>query len=329
MGQNGNGHGDVDDESLSLYGVSSHISMQSFHPMHTLLISTEVEARRLKPGSKAASANSNTKKTSADAEARRQTMIAAAEARDKAHKSKTKTIKHVTKTTLDREKQKQEEAAKQQQQQSQEPLSDASRQAAAAAKQDEAALANQLGYNPYETSKSTAGQARNATTTVQHGNINAVSAGDHLPSVAPPKEAAQEESDNEAMMALPNEAEEALVTVLSSNNTSAISILRKLIVNATTKGQQQQQQQESLAADGAQDDNNDDPSAKFRKVRLSNPKIKAAVVDVPGALDWMMVVGFQLVEDEATQESCLVFPPPPYDEPEWLQSALKRMEQAL
>ena len=303
---------------LSLYGVSSHISI--FSPVHAVVISAEVEARRLKPGTAAVSANSNTKKTSADAEARRQTMIAAAEARDKAHKSKTKTIKHVTKTTLDREKQKQEEAAKQQQQQSQEPLSDASRQAAAAAKQDEAALANQLGYNPYETSKSTAGQARNATTTVQHGNINAASAGDHLPSVSPPKEAAQQESDNDAMAALPNDAEEALVTVLSSNNTSAISILRKLIINATTKGQQQ----ESLAA---QDDN--DPSAKFRKVRLSNPKIKAAVVDVPGALDWMMVVGFQLVEDEATQESCLVFPPPPYEEPEWLQSALKRMEQAL
>jgi hypothetical protein len=97
---------------------------------------------------------------------------------------------------MDREKHKQQQKEASEQQQTQEPLSDASRQAAAAAKQDEAALAAQLGYNPYETSKSTAGQARNATTTVQHGCINAPSAGDQhslkdgksIPAVAPPNQ---------------------------------------------------------------------------------------------------------------------------------------------
>jgi hypothetical protein len=158
----------------------------------------QLEARRLKPGSAAGTTASattgNANFKSADAEARRQAMIAAAEARDKAHKSKTKPTKHVTKSTMDREKQQQKEASEQQQ--TQEPLSDASRQAAAAVKQDEAALAAQLGYNPYETSKSTAGQARNATTTVQHGCINAPSAGDQhslkdgksIPAVAPPNQ---------------------------------------------------------------------------------------------------------------------------------------------
>jgi PUB domain len=267
-----------------------------------------------KPAASAASSAGNAGGgfKSADAEARRQAVIAAAEAREKAHKIKTKTIKHVTKSTL--EKQKQIDNSSDHSQSKQEPLSDASRKAAEAAKQDEAALAAQLGYNPYQTAKSSAGQARNATTTVQHGNINAASAGDHLPSsaagsaplpvVAPPSEPTTAVADD-----IPNEIEEALATVLSSNNTSAISILSKLIVNATTKGQ------------GA----DEETAAKFRKVRLENPKIKAAVVDVSGSLDLMMLVGFQLLDDEGG-ESCLVFPPH-YDEPEWLATVLKRMEQ--
>ena len=58
-----------------------------------------------------------------------------------------------------------------------------------AAKQGEAQLASQLGYNPYETARANAGQARSANTIAQHGNISADQAGDHLPTVAPPRDA--------------------------------------------------------------------------------------------------------------------------------------------
>ncbi|KAG7372586.1 PUB domain containing protein [Nitzschia inconspicua] len=305
-----------------MYDMFLQLAQSGQRPLH-------LEARRMtattmaSANSKPAAAAASSGFQSADAELRRQAMIAAAEAREKAHRSKTKTIKHVTKSTLEKQKQLENNNNKDASVHSQkhEPLSDAARIAAQAAKQDEAALAAQLGYNPYQTAKATAGQARNATTTVQHGTINAGAAGNHLPTsssssssagtaalpiVAPPSEPTTAAEDD----VIPNDVEEALATVLSSNNSSAISILTKLIVNATTKGQD--------AAD-------EDAAAKFRKVRLSNPKIKAAVVDVTGALDLMMSVGFQLLDDDGG-ESCLVFPPH-YQEPTWLATVLKRMEQ--
>ena len=63
---------------------------------------------------------------------------------------------------------------------------------------------------------------------------------------------------------------------------------------------------------------------KFRKVRLGNAKIKAAVVDVEGALDLMMSVGFQLAEDGG--ESVLMFPSGFAGEV-WLPKALNMIEK--
>ena len=70
---------------------------------------------------------------SADAESRRKAVIAAAEAREKKHKAKSKPIKQVTKTTLARQKE-QEESLLSKETLSEEPLSDESKKAAQAAK---------------------------------------------------------------------------------------------------------------------------------------------------------------------------------------------------
>jgi len=250
---------------------------------------------------------------SADAEARRRAMVAAAEARDKAHKAKSKPLKHVTKTTLKLQQQNQEQNGPSGSEASDVPLSEASRIAAARAKDDEAQLTAQLGYNPFEAAKSTAGQARNATTTVQHGNISSSSAaGDHLPTVAPPQDPTSAAVDDDEVV-LPSEFEEALTILASTPGQAAaknsLTIMGKLIVNATTKGQQP-------GEDGA----------KFRKVRLANAKIKAAIVDVSGAIDVMLAVGFSLEETEEG-ESCLLFPSD-YAGPEWLPAALKKLEAA-
>ena len=38
--------------------------------------------------------------------------------------------------------------------------------------------------------------------------------------------------------------------------------------------------------------------AKYRKVRLSNPKVAEGLVHVPGVRQWMGAVGWELAEDE-------------------------------
>ena len=249
---------------------------------------------------------------SADAEARRKAMVAAAEARDKAHKAKSKPLKHVTKTTLKMQQQNQEQNGPSGSEASDVPLSEASRIAAARAKDDEAQLTAQLGYNPFEAAKSTAGQARNATTTVQHGSISSSSARDHLPTVASPQDPTSPADDDEEVD-VASEFEEALTILASTPDQAAaknsLTIIRKLIVNATTKGQQEGEE-----------------GAKFRKVRLANAKIKAAIVDVSGAIDVMLAIGFSLEETE-DGESCLLFPSD-YGGPEWLPAALKKLEAA-
>lgn len=270
---------------------------------------TELEIRRLTTKQQAVKKNK-----SAEADHRRRAVIAAAEAREKAHKVKSKPIKQVTKTTLAREKR---ELQLQQQQQQQlsipaAPQSEAARQAAAAAKQGEAQLAQQLGYNPYEPSRATAGQARTATTATQHGSLSADQAGDHLPSVAAPSNPTEAVAPLEEF---PPSMAEAYATLLSatSEDTSTRSgtckILAKLITNATTKGQQE----------GTPD------SAKFRKIRLANPKIQSSIVQVSGALETLMAVGFLLQEQEG--ESVLIYPES-NSIPSWIPSAIQQLEQA-
>ncbi|OEU06631.1 hypothetical protein FRACYDRAFT_278408 [Fragilariopsis cylindrus CCMP1102] len=293
----------------------------------------------------AASANANTNTAavtssgSADAEARRKAMIAAVDAREKAHKQKTKpTKKYVTKTTLLRQQELQ--LGNNNFITSDEPQSEESRQAAIAAKRDEINHANELGYNPYAAAKSTAGQARNATVTTQHGEISSStgeissstgggngggggSGGSSIPVVAPPSNPTTATTPATATATdvdypLPEEFEEALVTIVSSSSqdTTAgrLKIARTLITNATNK---LKGQQEDI-----------DAGAKFRKVRLENPKIKAAIVDIPGTIQLLLSVGFQLMECEENQESVLLFPScQTYTEPEWLSTALRKMEQ--
>ncbi|CAJ1968187.1 unnamed protein product [Cylindrotheca closterium] len=276
----------------------------------------ELEVRRISTSleKKQAAARSSGAGKSADAEARRKAVIAAAEAREKAHKIKSKPMKQVTKSTLAKQQQilEQQQLEQQLNPSSQEPKSEASRLAAEAAKQNEAQVAAQLGYNPYEISRSTAGQARNATTAVQHGTMNAGTAGDHLPSVAPPRDATTAAADDDNDEELPLEFQQAKATMVSATAdqavlSSSLNIMKKLLINATTKGQKP-----------------GEDSAKFRKVRLANPKIKAALVDVEGAVELMMVCGFTLQEQEG--ESVLLYPADTSG-PDWLSAALKQLDQ--
>jgi len=283
------------------YDMFLQIAKSKDRPIH-------IEARRFDQKTAALSAGGT-----ADGEERRRAMIAAAEAREKKNKSKNKTIKHVTKTTLLKQQQQQQQQAEAA---SAEPMTEASRRAAEAAKRGEAHLAAELGYNPYEAIKKTAGQARAATTTVQHGAISAPGGGGaSLPNVAPPSNPTTEATDDDQDdPQFPyHEFEEALATIVSSDNPGAakagLKISKKLISNATTKGQQP-----------------GDDASKFRRVRLANPKIKAAIVDVPGNLPLMLSVGFELHPDDANPDESLLVFPPAFKGPSWLSRGLRAME---
>jgi len=279
----------------------------------------QLEARRFDAKTSAASGGS------ADAESRKQAMIAAAEAREKKHKSQTKTVKHVTKSTLLRQQQQQQ---KQQNRAGAEPQTEASRRAAEAAKRGEQDLARELGYNPYEAIKKTAGQARVATATTQHGAITAPSGGNAssspIPAVAAPRDPAMASDGGGATIddaLYRNDPAyldflEGLALVSSATDASAsrsgLKIARTLLVNATTKGQQD-------PAENAE---------KFRRVRLANPKIHAAIVELEGNLSLVMAAGFELHPDESDpDESLLVFPRGSKG-PQWLPVGLKRLEEA-
>jgi hypothetical protein len=258
-----------------------------------------------------------TKNKSAEADLRRQAVIAAAEARDKAHKAKQRPMKIVTKTTLERDRLRKLELASSSEKNDGAPKSEDAKKAAEAAKQDEARLAAQLGYNPYETARSTAGQARNAVSTVEHGAIasggGVAAAGDPLPSVAPPAEATAADMDVDDIE-LPPQIEDAFTTLVTANINmseetvkSTCTIIKKLVVNATIKGQKP-----------------GEDAAKFRKVRLGNPKIQAAIVEVQGAVEFLMATGFSL--EEQNGESHLVYPAD-CPGPDWLPAALKHLER--
>jgi hypothetical protein len=263
---------------------------------------------------------------SAEAYARKQAMIAAAEKREKAAKSRLKPLPKASqkslptlRSTADRHR---DEAARLAQLEAASSSAESQR-AAALAKEQEAQVAAQLGYNPYETSKATAGQARNATVAVTHGGIQGDGGGSTatsasslpaIPVTAPPPPAAAAADESSSRLPVSEEFLQAFETCVTSNEPAAVqasfTILAKLMVNATTKGQLPD---EAVAQ-------------KFRKVRLSNVKIKAAIVDVEGALDVMMSVGFQLTEDDESGESMLVYPAGFGGEP-WLPKALGMIQQ--
>ncbi|GAX18331.1 hypothetical protein FisN_23Hh225 [Fistulifera solaris] len=240
---------------------------------------------------KTKNAPKDSEQMSADSYARKQAMIAAAEAREKAHKKMMKPIR--------KSDSKVSEASSTISNDTQQPLSEEAKQAIAAAKSQEEKLAAELGYNPYETNKMNAGQARNATVALNHGSMHAKES--HEPSQTPPLPAHR-----------PSEQfQQAFESVVTGNDhanvVKSFLILKKLIVNATTKGQ--------LDAED---------SSKFRRIRLDNTKINEAVVQTEGALDLLLSVDFQLAEDDGT--SLLVYPPGNTG-PVWLVQALEQLEQ--
>lgn len=265
------------------------------------------EARRVVVSSTTTVASKN-----ADEMARRQAVIAAAEQREKEHKKKQKPIKLETKSTKLRSTAEQariEEERKQRiEYDKNKPLSEATKQAQELAKQSEQKTAQEFGYNPYESKSMNAGQARNAVSTSTHGSIQQQ---DSITddSVAPKRVKAPADPAI-PLLPVPDSVQlcfEAIVTSSLDSKTivSSLSVMKTLIGNATTKGQ--------AAENGS----------KFRKVRLSNAKIQAALTNVPGAVDLMLESGFSLTTEE--EESILLYPVK--DTPEWIPTLLHRMQQ--
>lgn len=223
---------------------------------------------------------------SADAYARKQAVIAAAEARDAKHKA--------TQRPIPRTERRMEPKQEQLYVHDRTNVSEETRRAVAAAKNSERENALKLGYNPYETKAMTSGQARTATVAAACGDINAGVANVERESPSPRR--VNKPSDPASRT--PPEFEHAFSILITSNADHAAvlnstSIMRKLINNAITKGQL----------------GDEEASSKFRRVRLTNPKIKEAITDVQGALELMLCVGFVLSENDEDGETYLIYPP--------------------
>jgi hypothetical protein len=246
------------------------------------------------------SSSSSTPSMSANAEVRRKAVMAAAEARERAHQQKMKPIEKGTKkastaaataTTTTRAVEINH-------------TPDETKRAIEAAKAGEAGTIAQLGYNPYEVIKGTGNQAQMAI-------IATTSTTNPLATTTTDTASTQLTHHNTVMSTPLNESFDHafLLLITSTNHTekeivSSLTILRKLILNATTKGLQEED------------------SDKYRRVRLSNPKIQSAIVAMQGGLDLMFSCGFELVEDNT--ETYLVYP---IDKeiPDWIPMALQRM----
>jgi len=277
------------------------------------------EVRRIDTVHANSSTAGTSKPSTADAYARKKAVMAAAEARDRANKAKSKPISRKGGDSRP-EKQREGVPASCEQGDIDAPMSEEAKRAVAAAKAGEAAYAAELGYNPYETNKMTAGQAKTATVAVAHGGVDAgklVEDGG-VPSQLPPPGATQappnptRSVEDESFKPINPQFDDAFVTITCGNTdneaaTKSIATMRKLIVNATTKGQ----------------NDADESSSKFRRVRLTNPKIKCVITDVHGALELMLSVGFVLSEEDG--ETFLVYPLVD-SVADWLPLALERME---
>jgi len=247
---------------------------------------------------------------SAEAYSRKQAMVAAAEAREKVAKKRERGMTKKKATTKE-----QQTVVDLNSEISNLPQSEEARRAISDAKKSENNWASQLGYNPYETNKSSSGQARNATMTAQHGSVNSGAEAQFIPSIASPRDIVAENTETrptKSKVPISWEFKQAYEETITGNAQEAVvnsfGIMRKLLVNATTKGQ----------------NGNNADSAKFRKVRLTNAKIRQAISEVHGALDIMLSCGFQLVEEG--QETYLMFPADFKGAP-WLANALNMMQQ--
>jgi hypothetical protein len=241
---------------------------------------------------------------SADAMHRKQAMIAAAEAREAKNKA---LVKPVSKLTEADRKQPRVTAVNEYL----ESNNAQTKQAVEAIKAVERSDAEILGYNPYESRAMTGGQARTATVAMTAGDIKAENAPSKLRGEGVRDSSA---ATDDSIIEVPQEFDYAFSTMVVSSSDQAstqksLGTMRKLIINATTKGQ-----------------NDNEESSKFRRVRLSNPKIKEVITDVQGALELMMAVGFVLSENEEDGETYLVYPPD-VGCADWLGGALERMER--
>jgi len=250
-------------------------------------------------------------RSSAESDTRRQAVIAAAEARDKAHKKKIRPgpkTGHLTTEEKQRIEAQREEYASinAQHMMKDKPLSEETKKAVEAAKTDEVSHAAALGYNPYVQANVSAGQAKTAAVAMAHGTVNA---GETQKNSTPPPAAVKQERESDTIEPVFDDAFTTLVTTNLDREqiSQSLTIIRKLILNATTKGQQGE----------------DELSSKFRKVRLSNPKIKATITDINGAIELMIATGFEL--HELDKETHLVYPPQ-NNGPSWIPAALRRME---
>lgn len=247
--------------------------------------------------------NSGGKKESADTLLRKQAVIAAAEAREAKFKAKTAPKpKPVPKSTSSDKLQHHLHTT--------EVDSEETKRAIDAVKQAERADAEKLGYNPYEAKAMTGGQARTATVAMTTGTISAENAPSKISGGGVASPGRTNAPADPASVSFEH-AFQTLVTTNAEHSAvlKSIKIMRTLITNATTKGQQ----------------GDDETSSKFRRVRLSNPKVREAITDMNGALELMMCVGFVLSENDDDGETYLVYPPADTG-PEWLKGGLARME---
>ena len=217
----------------------------------------------------------------------------------------------------------------------QQPLSEESRKAIQRTKKDEQLHAQKLGYNPYETARMNSGQAKTATVNKAHGVISDNS--DNLtdtytaaniqtpnpvdvtnPSNLQGSNSYDRDNDTSFQdpMVIDDVFDDAFITLVTTSQTEdaikSLTIIKKLIINATTKGQ-------------VNSSNDPESAAKFRRVRLSNPKIKETITDRNGAIDVMMACGFVLSDNEIDGETYLTYPLATTGPP-WLQRALAKIE---
>lgn len=251
----------------------------------------------------------------ADEYAKKQAIIAAAEARDKKNKMNRMPSKSGKELTLEQKnkiaEQREINARKNAEQMFKAPISDVSKKAVEAAKQEESKHAQKLGYNPYESVRATGQQGVVASIVSTHGTLSTHEIEDiHESKNKKESKKVNEYIANEQCPIAP-EFDNAFSTLVLTNNhdeklAKSLRIIRKLILNATT--------------DGRTDE-------KKRMIRISNANtlIQEAILDMEGALDLMMCVGFDITENEDDSETYLVYPPGETD-PSWLRAALDRLE---
>jgi len=258
-----------------------------------------IESKPLNDSSSSAHASSSG--TSADAYVRRQAMIEAAENRQNANRSKY-TLKKPSSSTEAYGKDRSNV-------ESNEDVSEETRKAIGMAKELENQRVNELGFNVYESAKISGDQGRSVKTSMDASTTTA----------APLQDTNEPSSINRfhtSLATIDPSFDAAWAVFLSNPDTSShekkqsVSIICKVTMNALTKGQLEDEA----------------TASKFRRIRLSNPKIMQHITNIVGAVDILMSFGFVLCEEDGQDGTSLLFPP--RDEgPTWIDEALTLLER--